>query len=58
MFEYLVAVPVGADEAGLRARLEELETAKSAAAAGQARVTAELDRMRRAAEAAAGVPAR
>ncbi|MCV7171257.1 DUF222 domain-containing protein [Mycobacterium manitobense] len=57
MFEALAMVPPGADEAGLRARLEELEAAKSAAAAGQARVTAELDRMRRAAEAAAGVPA-
>ncbi|MEV3904982.1 DUF222 domain-containing protein [Mycobacterium sp. NPDC050551] len=47
-----------ADEEGrLWARLGELETAKSAAAAEQARVTAELDRMRRAAEAAAGMPA-
>ena len=57
MFEELATVPPDADEAGLRARLEALETAKSTAAAEQARITARLDEMRRAAEAAAGVPA-
>ncbi|MDO3640353.1 HNH endonuclease, partial [Mycolicibacterium sp. KC 300] len=44
-------------EARLHARLAELETAKAACAAGQARVAADLDALRRAREAAAGVPA-
>lgn len=43
------------DEATLHRRIEELERAKSAAAAGQARCAALLDAKRRAAEAAAGV---
>jgi hypothetical protein len=46
-----------ADEAALIERIATLERAKSAAAAAQARVTALLDEKRRAAEAAAGVPA-
>ncbi|WP_422749999.1 HNH endonuclease [Mycobacterium sp. WMMD1722] len=57
MFEELASVDVCADEAALVQRLAALETAKAAAAAGQARVTALLDARRRAAEAAAGVPA-
>jgi len=57
MFDELAAVDVFVDEAALVARLAVLETAKAAAAAGQARVTAVLDAKRRAAEAAAGVPA-
>ncbi|MGA5466050.1 HNH endonuclease [Mycobacterium sp. NPDC050041] len=57
MFEELSAVPFGADEARLHARLAALETAKAACAAGQARVAVELDAMRRAREAAQGVPA-
>ena len=44
------------DEAALHRRIEELERAKSAAAAGQARCAALLDEKRRAAEAAEGVP--
>ncbi|OBB60025.1 HNH endonuclease [Mycobacterium sp. 852013-51886_SCH5428379] len=46
-----------ADEASLIERIAVLERAKSAAAAAQARATALLDEKRRAAEAAAGVPA-
>ncbi|MBO0679690.1 HNH endonuclease [Mycolicibacterium sp. S2-37] len=57
MFEELAAVDPRADEAALVDRLAALETAKAAAAAGQARVTALLDEKRRAAEAAAGMPA-
>ncbi|MCK0175441.1 13E12 repeat family protein [Mycolicibacterium sp. F2034L] len=45
------------DQAGLIERISALERAKSAAAAEQARATALLDEKRRAAEAAAGVPA-
>ncbi|MGV7434460.1 HNH endonuclease, partial [Mycobacterium kansasii] len=45
-----------ADEAELHRRIEELERAKSAAAAGQARCAALLDEKRRADEAAARVP--
>ena len=41
----------------LEARIAELERGKSAAAAEQARLTAELDTLRREAESAAGVPA-
>ncbi|WP_193043737.1 13E12 repeat family protein [Mycolicibacterium baixiangningiae] len=50
MFDY--------DEAALIERIATLEREKSAAAAAQARATARLDELRRAAEAAAGVPAR
>jgi hypothetical protein len=46
-----------ADQAGLVARIGELERSKSAAAAEQARLSVELDSARRAAEAARGVPA-
>jgi len=45
------------DEAVLVARIATFERMKSAAAAGQARATADLDAVRRASEAAAGVPA-
>ncbi|WP_029108714.1 HNH endonuclease [Mycobacterium sp. URHD0025] len=45
-----------ADEAELHRRIEELERAKSAAAAGQARCAALLDEKRRADEAAARMP--
>ena len=51
MFELLVA-----DQAALVDEIARLERVKSAAAAGQARVTAVLAERRRAAEAAAGVP--
>lgn len=47
---------VGADEAGLIDEIARLERVKSAAAAGQARLTAALAENRRTAEAAAGVP--
>ncbi|MGA8251188.1 MAG: HNH endonuclease, partial [Mycobacterium sp.] len=57
MFESLTAVDPAADESALIERLAELERVKSAAAAGQARAAAALDSARRAAEAAAGVPA-
>jgi hypothetical protein len=46
-----------AREAALVARIAELERVKSAAAAEQAKATAEFDTIRRAREAAAGVPA-
>ncbi|OBI87502.1 HNH endonuclease signature motif containing protein [Mycobacterium sp. 1245805.9] len=46
-----------ADEAALIERIAELEREKSAAAAGQARLAAALDALRRSNEAAAGVPA-
>lgn len=45
-----------ADQSALIERIAELETIKSAAAAGQARAAAALDAARRAAESAAGVP--
>jgi hypothetical protein len=45
------------DESALVARIAGFERMNSAAAAGQARVTADLDAVRRASEAAAGVPA-
>jgi hypothetical protein len=57
MFESLVVVDPAADEAALVERIAALERVKSAAAAGQARAAAALDVARRAAEAAAGVPA-
>ncbi|HYO01358.1 MAG TPA: HNH endonuclease, partial [Mycobacterium sp.] len=47
MFESLVAVDPAADEVALVERIAELERLKSAAAAGQARAAAELDRARR-----------
>ncbi|OBH03137.1 HNH endonuclease [Mycobacterium sp. E2699] len=46
-----------AGEAALIARIAELETVKSAAAAEQARASVQLEALRRANEAAAGVPA-
>lgn len=58
MFEEVVAVDPGADEAALIARIGELEKLKSAAAAGQARAAAALVALRLAAEEAAGVPSR
>ena len=54
MFE---SVDPFAYEASLVERIAELERGKSVAAAEQARVTAELDAVRRAREAASGVPA-
>ncbi|OBB98514.1 HNH endonuclease signature motif containing protein [Mycobacterium sp. 852002-40037_SCH5390672] len=57
MFEKLAAVDPNADESALIKRIAELETIKSAAAAGQARAAAALDAARRATDAAAGVPA-
>ena len=56
MFDTLADLDPDADEAGLVERIAVLERVKAAAAAGQARATAALDGMRRAAEAAAGVP--
>jgi Domain of unknown function (DUF222) len=56
MFE-LGTLDPGADEAALIARIAELERAKSAAAAEQAKATAAFDASRRAREAARGVPA-
>lgn len=56
MFEELAEIDANADESALIERIAELETAKSAAAAGQARAAAALDASRRAREAAAGVP--
>ena len=57
MFETLAAIDPAADESTLVERIAELETIKSAAAAGQARAAAALDAARRATEAATGVPA-
>jgi hypothetical protein len=57
MFEELLAVDPTADESTLIERIAEFESFKSAAAAGQARAAVALDTMRRAKEAAAGVPA-
>jgi len=56
MFESLTFLDPAADEAALIARIAELEHAKSAAAATQARAAAQLDSARRAAEADAGIP--
>jgi hypothetical protein len=56
MFDSLVAVDPMADQSALIERIAELETIKSAAAAGQARAAAALDAARRAAESAAGMP--
>jgi hypothetical protein len=57
MFDELTSFESGLGEAALVERIAMLERMKSAAAAGQARATADLDRARRNAEAAAGVPA-
>ncbi|OBF81300.1 HNH endonuclease [Mycobacterium sp. 852002-51163_SCH5372311] len=57
MFESLTYLDPAADEAALIARIAELEHAKSAAAATQARAAVQLETARRAAEADAGVPA-
>jgi hypothetical protein len=57
VFEELVLVDLDGDESALVERIAELEWLKAAAAAGQARIAAALDETRRAAEAAAGVPA-
>ena len=57
MFEYMTGCAAGSDESAMVAAIAALERVKSAAAAGQARLTAALDRARRGAEAAAGVPA-
>jgi hypothetical protein len=55
MFEQSVGGPL-ATEAAVRDRIAELEHQKSAAAAEQARLAVEWERLRRVAEAAAGVP--
>jgi len=57
MFESTAITDQVAYEAALVERIAELERGKSAAAAEQARVTADLDAARRAREAAEGVPA-
>ncbi|WP_422744458.1 HNH endonuclease [Mycobacterium sp. WMMD1722] len=56
MFETLFDIDPDADEAELRAQVEQLERVKYAAAAAQARATAAWAARREAAEAAAGVP--
>jgi hypothetical protein len=60
MFDLLALFQVDthAGEAGLIEQIAALERVKSAAAAGQARAAATLDELRRADEAAAGVPGR
>jgi hypothetical protein len=57
MFEPALVIDPLAHEASLVERIAELERGKSAAAAEQARLTADLDAARRAREAAQGVPA-
>jgi hypothetical protein len=57
MFDDLMAIDPQASESALVERIAALERLKSAAAAGQARAAAALDANRRAAEAAAGIPA-
>ena len=57
MFESLTIVDPASEESVLIKRIAELERLKAAAAAGQARAAAALDAARRAADAAAGVPA-
>ncbi|HPZ95201.1 MAG TPA: HNH endonuclease, partial [Mycobacterium sp.] len=57
MFDLLSSVDEEAEEAQLIEGIAYLERLKAAAAARQARLTAAFDRARRAAEAAAGVPA-
>lgn len=58
MFERLATDDLQAREAALRDRVAELERQKSAAAADQARSTAEWDAVRRQLEARAGIPAK
>ena len=58
MFESLLEVPPDADEAVFIGRIAELEAAKCAAAAGQARLTVAFAAARRAREEAAGIPTR
>src|SRR5690349_10814345 len=57
MFDVLDFDPASVDEAGLIEHIEALEKFKCTAAAAQARATAALDGIRRAAEAERGVPA-
>src|SRR6478672_10331155 len=57
MFEDVLQIDPDADEPAWIARIGALETMKAAAAAAQARATAQLLAKRRAAEAARGVPA-
>jgi len=57
MFEYLATIDPECGESALVARIAELELAKSAAAAGQARAAVALDAARRASESASGLPA-
>ena len=57
MFDELIGRAAGSDESAMVAAIAALERAKAAAAAGQARLAAALDRSRRASEAATGVPA-
>ncbi len=57
MFEYLVEFDSGADESALVDEIAALERLKAAAAAKQARLSVAFDTVRRAAEAASGVPA-
>ncbi|WIM89410.1 DUF222 domain-containing protein [Candidatus Mycobacterium wuenschmannii] len=56
MFESLSRIDPAADESALVERIAELERIKAFAAAGQARAAAQLDAVRRCAEAAAGIP--
>lgn len=58
MFESLFEVNPDSPEEELRVQVERLEQLKAAAAAAQARATAQWSAKRRASEAAAGVPAR
>ena len=58
MFEMLDFDVTTVDEAGLIDRIGQLERLKATAAAAQARMTAAVDLMRRAAEADAGIPMR
>ena len=57
MFESILEIDTSADESVLVERIAALERLKAAAAAGQARLAVALEASRRAAEAAAGVPA-
>ena len=57
MFEDVLQIDPDADEPALIARIGALETMKAAAAAAQAKATAQLLAKRRAAEAARGMPA-
>src|SRR5580704_1374339 len=56
MFDDLAMLDPACEESALVERIAELERAKCAAAAGQARAAAALEAARRAADAAAGVP--